>query len=285
EHHLLEALWTTWGLNQVDDALLRQLLQAQDFHARAAAVRVVRYNYHRIPDHVALLEKAATDSHGRVRLEAVVAASWLSDEAGAKKVVATAFKRPLDEWSKAATKTASSRLGGLPEEALAEYTSLPAPARLDTDAKKQYLAGQEIFHREGHCATCHQPNGAGLDPAFPSLVKSPWVTEDADRLIKVTLYGLMGPLELNGKKYDGAVPMTPFGGLLKDDEIAAVLTFVRNSFGNEATPIQAQQVQQVRAANPGRSAFFTTEELLKQPAAAPAVEPTVSPAPEPVAAK
>jgi mono/diheme cytochrome c family protein len=71
-------------------------------------------------------------------------------------------------------------------------------------------------------------------------------------------------MELNGKKYDGSVPMTPFGGLLKDDEIAAVLTFVRNSFGNQAAPVDPVQVQQVRGANPNRATFFTTEELLKQ---------------------
>jgi len=78
EHHLLEALWTTWGLNQVDEPLLRQLLEAKDYHARAAAVRVLRYNTHRIAGHVALLEKAAADPHGRVRLEAIIAASWLN---------------------------------------------------------------------------------------------------------------------------------------------------------------------------------------------------------------
>jgi mono/diheme cytochrome c family protein len=90
------------------------------------------------------------------------------------------------------------------------------------------------------------------------------VTEDPDRLIKITLYGLMGPLEVNGKKYDGLVPMTPFGGMLKDPEIAAVLTFVRNSFGNKADPIQPEQVKKIRDANPGRMMFYNTEELLKE---------------------
>jgi mono/diheme cytochrome c family protein len=102
-----------------------------------------------------------------------------------------------------------------------------------------------------------------LDPAFPSLEKSPWVTEDSDRLIKVAMYGLMGPLELHGKKYDGQVPMTPFGGMLNNEEMASVLTFVRNSFGNQAAPISAAQVEKVRKANPSRVNFFTVEEILK----------------------
>ena len=74
----------------------------------------------------------------------------------------------------------------------------------------------------------------------------------------------MGPLEVNGKKYDGQVPMTPFAGMLKDEEIAAVLTFVRNSFGNKAEPIKPAQVKAIRDANPGRLMLYTTDQLLKE---------------------
>ncbi|GAA5137147.1 hypothetical protein GCM10023213_13460 [Prosthecobacter algae] len=264
EHHVLEALWTTWGMNEADESLLRQLLNAKDFHARAAAVRVLRYNHHRIADHAALLEKAAADEHGRVRLEAIVAASWLPDIAAAKKIVAIGAAKPLDVWSQNAAKTATDRLAGVAEKEVADHPELAAPAHLSAEGKAQYLAGQKVYFREGHCVTCHQPSGKGLDPAFPSLEKSPWVTGDSDRLIKLAMYGLMGPLEINGKKYDGQVPMTPFAGMLKDDEMAAVLTFVRNSFGNKADPIQPAQVKAIRDANVGRVQFYTTEELLKQ---------------------
>ena len=264
EHHLVEALWVTWGLNQASEPLLRQLLNAKDYHARAAAVRVLRYNWHRIQDHAALLEKAAADEHGRVRLEAIVAASWLSDIPSARKIVATASALPLDEWSSQAARTASDRLAGLAELIVAEHPVLPAPAHLSDEHKKQYLAGQEVYFRDAHCATCHQPNGQGLDPAFPSLAKSPWVAGNPDRLIKATLFGLMGPLELNGKKYDGTVPMTPFGGLLKDDEIAAVLTFVRNSFGNQAPPVSTDEVKKIRDAVGTRATLYNVSDLLKE---------------------
>ncbi len=264
EHAKLEALWVTWGLNQTDDALLRQLLQSPDFHARAAAVRVLRYNTHRVQDHAALLEKAAADKEGRVRLEAIVAASWMNDIPSARKIVSIAAALPLDQWSQAAAKTAADRLAGIAEKEKAEHPVLPAPSHLSDTAKQQYLAGQEIYFRDAHCATCHQPNGQGLDPAFPSLARSPWVNGEPDRLIKLTLFGLMGPLELNGKKYDGTVPMTPFGGLLKDDEIAAVLTFVRNSFGNQSDPVTVEQVQKIRTAAGQRVTLYTVEELLKE---------------------
>ncbi|MBL9189668.1 MAG: ThuA domain-containing protein [Opitutaceae bacterium] len=263
-HAKLEALWVTWGMNAVDEPLLRELLASSDFHARAAAVRVLRYNTHRIADHAALLEKAAADEHGRVRLEATVAASWLTDIDAAKKIVGVAAQQPLDRWDKDVVKTASNRLHGVTEVEKPEFTQSPAPAYLDSASRERFIAGQQIYTRDGHCVTCHQADGKGLDPAFPSLEKSPWVAEDKERLIKLTLYGLMGPLEVNGKTYDGQVPMTPFGGMLNDEEIAAVLTYVRNSFGNEAGPVHPEEVQKVRAANPGRMKLYTTEELLKE---------------------
>ena len=263
-HAKLEALWVTWGLNQVDEALLRELLASPDFHARAAAVRVLRYNHHLIADAVSLLEKAAADEHGRVRLESIVAASWLPNVPAAKKIVATAAAKPLDVWSENAAKTAADRLSGVAEVERPEFAEIPAPAHLNSAEKAQFMAGQKVYFREGHCGTCHQANGKGLDPAFPSLEKSPWVAGDPDRLIKLSLYGLMGPLEVNGKKYDGQVPMTPFGGMLNNDELAAVLTFVRNSFGNKSPGIQPAQIQKVRDANPGRLMFYMTDELLKQ---------------------
>jgi len=264
EHYSLEALWTTWGLNQADETLLRQLLAARDFHARAAAVRVLRYNMHRIADHPALLEKAAVDPHGRVRLEAIVAASWMTDNAAARKIVDIASQQPLDIWSENAAKTAATRLAGIAEKPHAEFTVVPAPAHLDAEAKRQFIAGQEVYNREGLCMTCHRGDGGGLPPAFPSIASSPWVTEDKERLIKLVLFGLMGPLEVNGKKFDGQVPMTPFAGMLKDEEIANVLTFVRNHFGNKADAVTPAEVKAVRSAQPGRMTFYTVEELLKQ---------------------
>ena len=161
-------------------------------------------------------------------------------------------------------KTATTRLNGTAEVEQPEHAVAKAPAHLDAKGQEQFLAGQKIYVREGHCVTCHQADGKGLDPSFPSIASSPWVAGDKDRLIKLSLYGMMGPLEVNGKKYDGQVPMTPFGGMLNDTEMAAVLTYVRNSFGNKADPVDAAEVQKVRAATKGRLLFYNAEELLKE---------------------
>ena len=89
------------------------------------------------------------------------------------------------------------------------------------------------------------------------------MTGDEERLIKIVLKGMTGPIDVNGKRYPGQVPMTPFEGMLKDDDVAAVLTYVRNAFGNKAPEVKAEKVKQVRAAVQGRKGFYTPEELLK----------------------
>jgi mono/diheme cytochrome c family protein len=151
------------------------------------------------------------------------------------------------------------------EEAVAEV-KVDVPAHLSGDDAKAYTLGANVFLRDGHCATCHQKTGAGLDPIYPPLANSVWVTGSEERLTKLVLHGLWGPIEVNGKTYDpakGIPPMTQFAALLKDEEIAAVLTYVRNSWGNQAAPVKAETVKKVREATKDRSIFWSPEELLK----------------------
>ncbi len=261
EHHLLEALWVTWGLNQIDEALLNQLLKAKDFRARAAAVRVLRYGGHQIENQAELLMEAVKDDHGRVRLEAFVAASWLPKEVGIP-IVLEAAKKPLDDWMIHAHGTALAHLN---RDIVIEEKEEEIITHLEGADLELFKKGKEIYHRDGYCVTCHQPNGKGLEASgFPPLVETNWVTGSEERLIKLTLNGIIGPMEVNGKKYPGQVPMTPFGGLLKDEEVAAVLTFVRNSFGNKASVVSTDKVESVRASIEGNSQFFKAEDLLQQ---------------------
>jgi mono/diheme cytochrome c family protein/glucose/arabinose dehydrogenase len=261
EHHLLEALWVTWGLNIVDEQLLRQLLNASDFRARAAAVRVLRYTGHQVKDQAGLLAQSARDEHGRVRLEAITAASWLLKEQGLP-VLAEANKMPLDDWMVHAHETAVSHLNAKP--VINKKTKI-----VTTDLKgaegELYVKGKYIYSQEGFCTTCHQPDGKGLPASgFPPLAGTNWVIGSEDRLIKIVLNGLHGPIQVLGQKYPGQVPMTSFGGMLKDEEVAAVVTYVRNSFGNKASAVTPEKVKAVRAATKEKSGFYSPEELLKQ---------------------
>ncbi|MEY4383902.1 MAG: hypothetical protein RI995_1444, partial [Bacteroidota bacterium] len=261
EHHLLEGLWVSWGLNKVDQPLLNQLLHAKDYHVRAAAVKVLRYTGHQVKNQLALLAQAANDVHGRVRMEAFVAASWLPKEQ-ANVVFAVAKKKPLDAWMEKPFEIAVAYANG---RNLVEKKEKEVSAELKGNELNLYVQGSKLYKKDGYCATCHQMNGKGLAASgFPPLANSKWVTGNEDRLIKIVLKGMMGALELNGVKYDGQVPMTPFGGLMNDQEIAAVLTYVRNSFGNKASAISSAQVKAIRMATSNKTDLYQAGQLLKE---------------------
>ncbi|MGB5170000.1 MAG: PVC-type heme-binding CxxCH protein [Eudoraea sp.] len=262
EHQLLEGLWVSWGLNSIDEPLLRQLLKANDFRARAAAVKVLRYGGHQIKDQKDLLLLAARDEHPRVRLETFVAASWLPKEDGIE-IVEVAGEAPLDHWMEKPHEAALAHLNG--HNVGQDPNTNKTKTDLEGEALELFVKGEEIYQREGFCVTCHQPDGLGLSASqFPPLAGVTWVTGSEDRLIKLTLKGIMGPIEVNGKIYPGQVPMTPFGGMLNDEEVASVLTFVRNAFGNKASEISPEKVKEVRAEIENKEGFYSAQELLDE---------------------
>jgi len=261
EHHVLEALWVSWGLNAVDKDVLQQLLTAKNYRARAAAVKVLRYSGHQVPNQSELLMAAVKDKNPRVRLEAFVAASWLEKEVGLP-IIEAAGKLPLDNWMIKPYEAALAHING---HNLGEAPEGETKTHLKGAAKELFVKGEGIYKREGFCITCHQPDGKGLSASqFPPLANATWVIGNEERLIKLTLKGMMGPIEVLGKKYPGQVPMTPFGGMLKDDEIASVLTYVRNSFGNKASAISPETVKIVREQIKAKEGFYSSEELLKE---------------------
>ena len=206
-----------------------------------------------------LLEALWLHQQHNVRNTALLEAVLNSPEPHAKIAAATV----QHHWG-----PADPTKGKMPSVILQEETKLvvTVPAHLTGDAAKSYTLGANVFVRDGHCATCHQPTGAGLAPAYPPLDDSPWVTGSEDRLIKLTLHGLYGPMEVKGVTYDpakGVPPMTAFGAILSDEELAGVLTYVRNTWSNKAAPVLPAAVAKVRAATKDRSIFWTPEELLK----------------------
>jgi mono/diheme cytochrome c family protein len=261
EHYLLEALWVSWGMNQLDQPLLEQLLNSDDYKVRAAAVRAVRYMGHQLDNRQDLLIQAANDPQGRVRLEAIVAASWLDKESGLQ-ITQAAAEHPLDKWMLPAFQTAEAHLNG---KSLEEEKEEQTKSDLKDSNLALFSLGKEVYERDGSCVTCHQVDGKGLDASgFPPLAGTKWILGSEERLIKIALHGLYGPIKVLGKEYKGQVPMTPNKDLLKDEELAAVLTYVRNAFGNKASVISAEQIKAVREKTRDKQGFYTAEELLEQ---------------------
>lgn len=90
------------------------------------------------------------------------------------------------------------------------------------------------------CESCHGARGEGTPGLFPPVAANPVVTGDAQKLIHIVKYGLNGKLTAGGRAYDGMMPA--WSPLLSDADIASVLTYVRASWGNSASPITAEQV-------------------------------------------
>ena len=120
----------------------------------------------------------------------------------------------------------------------------------------QMKRGAAVYART--CIACHQPTGMGLPPVFPPIANAPIVVGNPELPIKFILQGLMGPITVNGTTYNSMMP--PVAGVT-DADVADVLTYVRQSFGNKGNPVSADQVKAVRAATAGRTAMWTTAEL------------------------
>lgn len=132
----------------------------------------------------------------------------------------------------------------------------------------QITSGKEIYMKAapggGMCFTCHQPTGLGLAKQFPPLAGSEWVLGDKPTLIKIAMFGLMGPVKVKGTDYTLAMP--PPGippGSLTDQQIADVLTYIRNDWGNSASSVSPAEVATVRSSVAGRAPMqmWTVAEL------------------------
>ena len=125
--------------------------------------------------------------------------------------------------------------------AVTAATKAAASGTLTQDDQVQ--AGKELF--AGTCSVCHQPNGAGLPGVFPPLAKSDYLAADPKRAIGVLLHGLTGKVTVNGTEYNSLMPPM---NQLNDDEVANILTYLLNSFGNPGGRVLTEDVKKVRQA-------------------------------------
>jgi len=282
EHHRLEALWVHQWHNVVNLALLNDVLKSPEPRARAQAVRVLCYWRDRVPGALDLVGAAAKDPAPRVRLEAVRTLSFFRGNDTMKAIdFAKLVGAEKDYYIDYCFKETMKQLTSLPEgkDVVAKDPLLAARLRAQPDAKygptdkklskadtALYNLGREVFNREAHCVTCHQADGKGVDNTYPGLAKSDWL-HDPERSIKIVLKGLYGPLKFQGKEYGpakGTPPMMGFAGLLKDEEVAGVITYVNQSFGNDLPAVKADQVKVIREATKDRTMFYMVEEILKE---------------------
>ena len=122
----------------------------------------------------------------------------------------------------------------------------PPPGANKPKAEKIEL-GHKLF--ASICAACHQPTGQGLPNVFPPLASSDYLNADKNRAIKLVINGRQGEVVVNGAKFNNSMPSFP----LSDEDIAHVLTYVYNSFGNSGIEVNADEVKILRAEPPDES--------------------------------
>ena len=117
--------------------------------------------------------------------------------------------------------------------------------------------GEQLYL--SRCMSCHQVDGNGIPGVFPPLNEIDWVTGDKGRLIRITLDGAVGEYDIGGVIYSGAMP--PWKNFLNDQEMAALLTYIRGAWDNDASRVSEDEVRLVREASKGRNQAWTAEEL------------------------
>jgi glucose/arabinose dehydrogenase/mono/diheme cytochrome c family protein len=131
---------------------------------------------------------------------------------------------------------------------------------LTDEEKKLFEAGKAQYPLI--CGACHQPTGLGLDGLAPPLADADWVTGSPERLARIVLHGVRGPLNVKGKTWELEMPPV---NILTDQEIASMLTYIRREWGHTATAITPDFIAKVRKETESREEAWTEPELLKIP--------------------
>ena len=254
----LHALWTLEGLSALDDKLILRALKATDPQVRMAGLRLAELHVGAKPKAgaplVVALRGALRDADPRVAIQAMLSVrrAGLPD---AQKVIRAA----AEASSSAGVYAINEQLW---DEANNEDPQLIR--LLGVNGLKSYRSGSTLYNSV--CFACHGTDGRGAPmPAAegrtlaPSLAGSPRVLGDERATIAILLHGLQG--EVNGVDY--GAPMVPMNSY-SDAELAGVLTYIRNSFGNRAPAVESAAVAARRAADAARANYWTLAELASQ---------------------
>ena len=230
-HARVHALWTLAGLGQLEEKTVRLAIEDKHWFVSMSGLRLAGESKgvaDFFPDEFKILAEQVVDR---------------------KKVPTT-----LASYAGIISKS------GYPSRAVKTYKDKEADwVKIDKDLLSAYRKGRDQYGVS--CGACHQAYGKGLANMAPALAKSDWVTGDAKRLIGVAVHGLMGPIKVNGKPVEGVPPIMPPHGFMKDEQLAVILTYVRNAWGNRAGLISIEDITGYRKTESARVAPWTEAEF------------------------
>jgi mono/diheme cytochrome c family protein len=250
----LHALWTLEGLNKLDIVTVAKVLDDRHPKLRAAATRVSEP-----------FLRAMTAGNSELRKKVL---SLAQDSAADVQVqlALTLGEIGSDEASKARLNSLTQSNIKLAKDA-AEFSLLAGDGQsgavtngpaLSPAEMKRFEAGKANY--EMVCLPCHQPNGLGQEGLAPPLAGSEWVARTDKRLVRIVLHGLRGPITVKKQAFELDMPAL---GILEDEQIATILTYIRNEWGNAFAPVSTETVKKIREETAKREDAWTQEELLR----------------------
>jgi mono/diheme cytochrome c family protein len=296
ESHLgrMHALWTLEGLGALDWSTVSTALQHGHPHVRATALRVMDKIMTGELRAKAVTEIAELTGKRGASDPIVLQQALLTLSAGAaspsdfRLLLQLAAKRPDALGRTAALTGISGREAdcievakqpiegvpkGLREQFVRDLTALieidgsesdsAAPLvnyeSLTADQAERAKLGSKMYTLL--CSSCHQPHGLGTPGVAPRLAGSEWVNGSPGRLSQIVLRGLVGPIEVSGEEWNLHMPGIGGSGAVNDDDLAAILTFIRRAWGNTADPVAPDLIARERQASADRKFPWTGPEL------------------------
>jgi mono/diheme cytochrome c family protein len=154
--------------------------------------------------------------------------------------------------------TAALACGGAGEQQTTDTSPAAAPSAAAPAATAS--AGEALFQQR--CITCHMANGEGIPGTYPPLAGSEYAAAaNAAVPIRIVLHGIEGPITVKGTTYNSLMPAYGVGVVMTDQEVADLLTYVRSSFGNNASAVTAADVAREREATASHTGAMTVELL------------------------
>lgn len=286
----IHALWTLEGMGMSSPEIIKKAAQSADPKVVATALRIGEHyaGTDRASTTLSIYEAAADNPDPQVQLQLAlslgaymkidaakatnmlrsIALAHGNDALIQEAIVSSVFGKER-EFLALLSKDTPDQLAlitALKEAVVnAELKNQLKGKALTKEEKHQFVAGRSLFEKT--CAGCHQENGQGLVPIAPPLAGSEWVTGSEMRLIQVVLHGLKGPVTVRGKIYQEPEVQPIMPGLkdnpeFTDEKLAAVLTYIRNAWNNEADAVEASTVKKVRESTVEREDSFTEEDFI-----------------------
>lgn len=280
----INALWTLEGLNAVNANSIRAGLHSSHPKVQVSAIALLAYLPKTAQQQFAPRLKALAKSDYEVALQIALSAGELkidSSLALIKTVLSIYRDQPLINQALVNQAIVSGIAGR--EQELKAFLGADANQelialldlvgkqkiietnvnKLVTQEQNQYYRGQALFDGRAACFGCHGKQGQGMEGMAPPLAQSEWVTGKPERLIKILLHGLNGPITVNGVHYQLPMMMPGLGvnPSFNDQDTADIATYIRNNWGNVAQAISADDIANIRAQTANRTQPYTAGEL------------------------